>query len=87
MAKVEIYTTMLCPFCFAAKRLLEEKGVPFIELDASFKPALRREMSERAGGRTSVPQIFVDGEHVGDCNEIHALDRAGRLDALLGGKA
>lgn len=87
MAKVEIYTTMMCPFCFAAKRLLKEKGVPYIELDATFKPGLRREMTGRADGRTSVPQIFVDDELIGDCNEIYALERAGRLDAILEGTA
>jgi glutaredoxin 3 len=85
MARVEIYTTMMCPFCFAAKRLLKDKGVRFVEFDATFKPGLRREMIERADGRTSVPQIFVDDAHIGDCNDIYALDREGRLDAILGG--
>ena len=84
MAEIEIYTTMFCPFCHRAKRLLKEKGVPFREIDVTFNPGRRGEMRERAGGRTSVPQIFVDGRHLGDCEELHAFEREGRLDALLG---
>ncbi len=84
MAEVEIYTTMFCPFCHRAKRLLKEKGIAFREVDVTFSPGKREEMTRRAGGRTSVPQIFVDGRHIGDCEELHALDREGRLDELLG---
>ncbi len=83
MAKVEIYSTIFCPYCSRAKALLTRKGVAFDTIDIDEQPARRREMVERAGGRTSVPQIFIDGEHVGGCDEIHALDRAGRLDAKL----
>ncbi|MEI4485321.1 glutaredoxin 3 [Frigidibacter sp. MR17.14] len=83
-ARVEIYTTPWCPYCLSAKRLLTGKGVLFEETDVSGDPALRRAMTERAGGRTSVPQIFIDGLHVGGSDDIHALDHAGKLDALLG---
>ncbi|RMD62752.1 MAG: glutaredoxin 3 [Alphaproteobacteria bacterium] len=84
-ARVEIYSTLLCPFCYRAKKLLESKGVAFEEIDVMLSPSRRREMIERSGGRTSVPQIFVNGVHIGNCDEIHALDAAGRLDALLAG--
>jgi len=81
--RVEIYSTMLCPFCYRAKKLLQSKGVAFKEIDVMLRPAKRREMVERAGGRTSVPQIFVDGAHIGNCDEIFALEAQGRLDAIL----
>lgn len=87
MALVEIYTTPLCGYCHAAKRLLASKDVTFAETDVSRDPALRAVMAERAGGRRSVPQIFIDGTHVGGCDDLYALDSAGRLDALLGGAA
>ncbi len=83
MAKVEIYTSVFCGYCFAAKRLLREKGVEFMEFNVTLKPGLRDEMTARAGGHHTVPQIFVDGAHIGDCDELYALDRAGRLDPLL----
>ncbi|MEI4471859.1 glutaredoxin 3 [Frigidibacter sp. MR17.24] len=83
-ARIEIYTTPWCPYCLAAKRLLTAKGVLFEETDVSGDPALRRAMTERAGGRTSVPQIFIDGAHVGGSDDIHALDDAGKLDLMLG---
>lgn len=83
MAKVVIYTTMFCPYCHAAKRLLQEKGVVFQEIDVTMDPAERGRMRERAGGRNSVPQIFIDEKHVGGCDELHALERQGRLDDLL----
>lgn len=83
MPRIEIYSTMLCPFCIAAKRLLRKKGAEFIEHNVTFRPGLRDEMTERAGGRRTVPQIFVDGVHLGDCDRLHALDHAGRLDPLL----
>jgi glutaredoxin 3 len=82
MAKVTIYTTGLCGYCHAAKRLLKKKGVMFDEIDVTFSPGKRREMAEKAG-RTSVPQIWIGDTHVGGCDELHALDAAGQLDPLL----
>lgn len=84
MAHVEIYTTMWCPFCHRAKRLLSAKGVAFEEIDVSLSAARRREMTERAGGRRTVPQIFIDGEGVGGSDELAALEAEGRLDPMLG---
>ena len=86
MAKVTIYTTVLCPFCYQAKRLLTAKGAGFEEVDVTFSPAKRREMTDMAGSR-SVPQIFVDGRHIGDCDGLLALDAAGHLDPILAGTA
>ena len=83
MAKVEIYTSPFCGYCFRAKRLLDSKGVSFEEFDVMMDAAKKREMVERAGGRSTVPQIFIDGRHIGGCDELHALDRAGKLDPLL----
>lgn len=83
MAEVTIYTRMMCGYCTAAKRLLDAKGVAYTERDASFAPELRREMIQRANGRSTFPQIFVGDHHVGGCDELHALERQGRLDALL----
>ena len=80
---VVIYTTMLCPFCHRAKRLLSHKGVPFTEIDVTLDRSRRAEMTERAGGRSTVPQIFVGERRIGDCDEIHALERQGKLDQLL----
>jgi glutaredoxin 3 len=85
MRPVEIYTTPICPYCHAAKRLLDKKGVPYKEIDVSRDPALRSAMMERAGGRRTVPQIFVGGVHVGGSDDLHALDHAGKLDPLLAG--
>lgn len=84
MPRIEIYTTPSCPYCHAAKALLARKGVTFEETDVSRDPDLRAQMTTRAGGRRTVPQIFIDGRHVGGSDDIHALDREGRLDALLG---
>ncbi|MTH63008.1 glutaredoxin 3 [Paracoccus shanxieyensis] len=84
MAKVEIYTTPTCPYCIAAKALLRKKGVDYTETDVSRDPDLRVAMTQRAGGRRSVPQIFIDGQHVGGSDDIHALDHQGKLDAMLG---
>ena len=84
MAKVEIYTTPICPYCARAKRLLAQKGVAFTEIDVSRDPGKRDEMLARSGGRQSVPQIFIDGEHIGGADELLALERAGKLDAKLG---
>lgn len=83
MNTVEIYTSPFCGFCFAAKRLLTKKGVSFSEFDVSRDPALRQKMIARAGGRHTVPQIFIGQTHVGGCDELHALERAGKLDPLL----
>jgi glutaredoxin 3 len=84
MAKVEMYATMWCPFCARARALLEKKGVPYTEIDIDDEPRRRGEMIRRAGGRTSVPQIFIDGEHIGGSDEMAALDRKGLLDPKLG---
>ncbi len=85
MAKVEIYTTMFCGFCGAAKRLLAKKGVDFTEYDVMFTPGLRAKMMERAGGATSVPQIFIDDVAVGGFDELMELEQDDRLDGLLEG--
>ncbi|MBD8877219.1 glutaredoxin 3 [Roseibium polysiphoniae] len=83
MADVVIYTRQLCGFCTAAKRLLQKKGVSFVEYDATFDPKLKKEMVQKANGRSTFPQIFVGATHVGGCDELHDLERAGKLDALL----
>lgn len=83
MPRIEIYTTPWCPYCLAAKRLLERKGAAYSEVDVSRDPAMRVEMMKRAGGRHTVPQIFVGGRHIGGSDDLHALDRAGKLDPLL----
>lgn len=83
MKTVEIYTTPSCPYCHAAKRLLTKKAVAFAEIDVSRDPALRAAMTKRAGGRTSVPQIFIAGAHVGGSDDLHDLDEARRLDMML----
>lgn len=80
---VEIYTWQTCPFCIRAKRLLDSKVVSYTEYSIDGDEAARAKMAERAGGRRSVPQIFINNQHVGGCDDIHALDRAGQLDALL----
>lgn len=83
MAEVELYTTMFCPYCARARALLQRKGVDYKEIDIIEEPARRDEMIERSGGRTSVPQIFIDGEHIGGSDELVALERDGELDAKL----
>jgi glutaredoxin 3 len=83
MADVEIYTRAMCGYCAAAKRLLDNKGATYVEHDASFSPELRQEMISKANGRSTFPQIFIDGHHVGGSDELHALDRDGKLDAML----
>lgn len=83
MANVTIYTRQLCGFCSAAKSLLKSKNVSFIEHDATFKPDLKKEMIQRSNGRATFPQIFIGDVHVGGSDDLHALDRAGKLDALL----
>jgi glutaredoxin 3 len=83
MAEVEIYTQPWCPFCARAMSLLNGKGVAFREIDAPHGTAERQESIHRSGGKTTVPQIFIDGRHIGGCDELVALDRAGKLDPLL----
>tara|TARA_B100001057_G_C22269803_1_gene726489 strand:+ start:201 stop:458 length:258 start_codon:yes stop_codon:yes gene_type:complete len=83
MQPVEIYTSPLCGFCHAAKRLLKQKGVSFSEVDVLADASRKPEMIQRAGGKRTVPQIFIGDTHVGGCDELYALERAGRLDALL----
>lgn len=82
---VQIYTAMMCPFCTRAKKLLTAKGVGFEEIDVTFSPDLRQQMSERSGGASTVPQIFVDDLALGGCDELYALEASGKLDALLAG--
>lgn len=84
MARVEIYSTLFCGYCARAKALLAKKGVQFENIDLIEEADRREEMIQRAGGRTTVPQIFIDGKHIGGSDELHALDSAGRLDPLLG---
>ena len=84
MAQVEIYTKAFCPYCARAMKLLSSKDVAVEETDIGMNTAKRGEMIERAGGRTTVPQIFIDGTHVGGSDDLAALDCAGKLDALLG---
>jgi glutaredoxin 3 len=83
MPPVEIYTTRFCPYCTSAKGLLKRKGVGFTEIDVSGNGELRAEMIQRANGRMTVPQIFIGKVHVGGCDDLHALERAGKLEPLL----
>lgn len=82
---VTIYSSMFCPYCHRAKVLLKHKGVNFTEIDVDTNPALRAEMTRRAQGGYTVPQIFIDETHVGGCDDLYALDAAGKLDAMLAG--
>ncbi|MZR29022.1 glutaredoxin 3 [Sneathiella litorea] len=84
MKNVEIYTTMFCPFCSRAKKLLKSKGVNYKEIDVTVAGDLRQEMTRRADGAHTVPQIFIDGDHIGDSDYIHMLDANGKLDQILG---
>jgi glutaredoxin 3 len=83
VAKVEIYTKTFCGFCVRARHLLESKGVKFDEYVIDGGGPKREEMIQRANGRTTVPQIFIDGRHVGGCNDLYGLEREGKLDELL----
>lgn len=83
MASVVIYTRQFCGYCSAAKALLTNKGVAFVEHDATGKPELRAEMIQKAHGGSTFPQIFINDRHVGGCDDLHALDRAGKLDPML----
>lgn len=84
MAKVEIYTKYFCGYCTRAKRLLDAKGVAYEEIDITMNAERRREMIQRAPGAMTVPQIFIDDQHVGGSDDLHALDARGRLDPMLG---
>jgi glutaredoxin 3 len=83
MAPVVIYTRQFCGYCASAKELLTEKGVDFVEHDATGDPDLRAEMIEKAHGRNTFPQIFINGQHIGGCDDLYALNRAGKLDPML----
>ena len=83
MAAVTIYTKTWCPYCMAAKDLLESKGIAFREVEITGKPQLRDEMMAKASGRSTVPQIFIGERHVGGCDDLYALERRGELDRLL----
>ncbi len=83
MNPVEIYTSPFCGFCHAAKRLLTQKGVTFSEIDVARAPEKRQEMMARSNGRHTVPQIFIGTSHIGGCDELYAMERAGKLDAML----
>jgi glutaredoxin 3 len=83
MSHVTIYTKPYCPYCVRAIDLLERKGVDFTEIEAAFDPEKRQEMMRRANGRATFPQIFVGDQHIGGCDDMVALDRAGKLDPLL----
>ncbi|MFU8776793.1 MAG: glutaredoxin 3 [Roseovarius sp.] len=85
MKPVEIYTSPLCGFCHSAKRLLQKKGVNFSEINVLAQPARKSEMMKRANGRHTVPQIFIGTTHVGGCDDLYALEQAGKLDTLLRG--
>lgn len=82
-AQVEIYATRTCPYCIAARALLDRKGVSYEVIDVGAEPDRRVEMTQRADGRRTVPQIFINGQHVGGSDDLHALDRADKLDPLL----
>lgn len=83
MPKIVIYTASLCPYCHMAKELLRAKGVAFEEVDVTGKAGLRAEMCRKAGGRNTVPQIWIGEAHIGGCDDLHCLERAGRLDSML----
>jgi glutaredoxin 3 len=83
MANIEIYSSPICGFCYRAKSLLDQKGAAFKEIDVLMDSGRKKEMMNRAGGRHTVPQIFINDMHVGGCDELYALDRAGNLDKIL----
>lgn len=87
VVKVELYTTPMCPYCRRARALLKKKGVKYVSIDVAFHPERRKEMVARSGGVRTVPQIFIDDRHIGGSDELVALERAGKLDALLGAAA
>jgi glutaredoxin 3 len=83
MPKITIYTSPICPYCTRAKLLLKKKGAAYDEVDVFMDPGKRAEMEEKSGGAFTVPQIFIGERHVGGCDELYALERAGELDPLL----
>ena len=83
MAHVEIYTRPFCSYCYRAKGLLDAKGIAYDEREVGYGGPERQEMIQRSNGRTTVPQIFIDGRHIGGCDDLLALERGGKLDALL----
>jgi glutaredoxin 3 len=83
MPVIEVYTTPYCPYCLAAKDLLRQKGLQFTEINIAGSPERRTEMTERANGRSTVPQIFINSAHVGGCDDLYALEESGELDPLL----
>lgn len=83
MPKVTLYVTSICPYCVRAKQLLTKKGVPYTTVDVSENHQLRQDMTEKSGGRFTVPQIFVNDKYIGGCDDLYALDRNGELDRLL----
>ncbi len=85
MKPVTIYSIMMCPYCLAAKNLLSRKGVKYDEIDVTFAPGKRADMTLRTGGKRSVPQIFIGDDHVGGNDDLHALEQAGKLDPMLKG--
>ena len=85
MGAVEIYVKVTCPYCWRAKHLLDSKGVEYRQISVDFGGPERQLMIQRANGRTTVPQIFIDGKHIGGCDDLMALERAGRLDELIAG--
>lgn len=83
MKEIIVYSSDFCPYCSRAKSLLQKKSAPFRVINVDFNPDLRAEMRNKAGGRNSVPQIFIGGEHIGGCDDLHALDAKGGLDPML----
>jgi len=83
MPAIDIYTRPMCPYCSRAVKLLEKKGVAFTEIEAGFDPQKKQEMMQRAGGRATFPQIFIGDQHIGGCDDLMALEFAGKLDPLL----
>lgn len=83
MAHIEVYSSPLCGFCYRAKQLLADKGVAFTEINVLMDGTRKKEMVKRAGGRTSVPQIFINDLHIGGCDDLFALERKGELDSML----
>lgn len=83
MPEITIYTTQVCPYCIRAKQLLQKKGQKYTEVDVSVDDTLREAMTKKAGGKRTVPQIFIGEKHVGGCDDLYALDQKGELDKLL----
>jgi glutaredoxin 3 len=83
MARITVYTTKLCPYCHMAKELLRKKGAIFVEVDVGCRRELMAEMSQKAGGRSTVPQIWIGETHIGGCDDLYTLERQGKLDVLL----